>query len=298
MRRNILALACALVLLTPAIAAAQPHGVAHPWHGVENGYDATGATFRTIIEIPKGSMNKYEIDKPTGLLKLDRVLRSDVGYPADYGFIPKSYGHDGDPLDVLVVSSHRVAPLAIVEARTIGVIRMIDQGEGDDKILAVNPSDPVFGKITDVSQLPPEKLAEIETFFKTYKLREGKVVTVEKAEGPEAAKKIIEESLVDYEKLAAKLAAEEKAAKEAAERAERAARAREGIFGKVKSFFGRAGSTFMSGFTKFAGLFYRSTGSSAERSEAAKLREARGMADALNDRIGEATRPGVERKIR
>lgn len=288
MRRNLAALAVALVLLTPAIASAQPHGVAHPWHGVDPEYDGKG-TVRVIIEIPKGSMNKYEIDKPTGLLKLDRVLRSDVGYPADYGFIPKSYGHDGDPLDVLVVSSHKVAPLAIVEARTIGVIKMIDQGEGDDKIIAVNPSDPVYGNIKDVSELPPEKLAEIETFFKTYKIREGKVVTVEKAEGPEVAKRIIEESFVDYKALAAKLAAEERAAKAEADRA-----ARTGFFGPVRSFLTRAGSAFVSGFQRFASLFYKT----ADRSEAPKVEERRGMSDALQGRIAEATAKGAERKGR
>jgi inorganic pyrophosphatase len=264
MRPILAALAVAFVLFAPAAAHAQPT-VAHPWHGVDPAYDGEG-TFHAVIEIPRGSKNKYEIDKPTGLLKLDRVLKSDDGYPADYGFIPKSYGHDGDPLDVLVISSHAVSPLTIVEARTIGVLRMTDSGEGDDKILAVNPTDPVYGKIRDVSELPKEKLDEIESFFKTYKLREGKTVTVEKPEGPDAARKIIEESFRDYGKL----------------------RARSGFFGPIRSLFGKARDVFAAGLDRLSGIFK----ADATR---APLGERKGLSDALAERVGEATRVGVER---
>ena len=131
----------------------------HPWHDSYVDDAIVGSAFPVVIEIPKGSKNKYEMDKETGLLRLDRVLYSAVHYPADYGFIPRTYCDDGDPLDALVLGQEPVYPLTIVEARAIGVMRMRDEKGIDDKIVAVSVHDPAFAHFTDKLQLPGAPVA-------------------------------------------------------------------------------------------------------------------------------------------
>ena len=173
----------------------------HPWHDtyVDEAVIATG--FPVVIEIPKGSKNKYELDKETGLLRLDRVLYSAVHYPADYCFIPRTYCDDGDPLDVLVLGQEPVYPLTIVEARAIGVMRMRDDKGIDDKIVAVSVRDPAFADYTDKSQLPAHLLREVKRFFQDYKSLEHKQVIVEDLLGPADAIAIINDALDLYRKL-------------------------------------------------------------------------------------------------
>src|SRR5690606_31908960 len=150
----------------------------HPWHEVTPGKDIP-STINAIIEIPKGSKAKYEIDKESGLLKLDRVLFSSVMYPANYGFIPQTYCDDHDPLDILVLCSVDVFPMSLIEAKVIGVMHMIDNGEQDDKIIAVAQHDMSVNYINDLSELPPHTMKEIVRFFQDYKTLEGKNVTIE-----------------------------------------------------------------------------------------------------------------------
>lgn len=260
LRRSFAQIFAALMVLVPAVASAQP--VAHPWHQVDPSYDGKNS-FRAIIEIPRGSRNKYEVDKPTGLLRLDRVISTKEGYPLDYGFIPKSYAGDHDPLDVLVVSSGEpVESLAIVPVRAIGVMKMHDQGEQDDKVICVNTGDPVYGKLTDISQVPPAKLDEITHFFSTYKAREGKKVEIEKPEGPAEARRIVARSFLDYDKL----------------------RASQGLLGKVKGFLGEAASLFRRVFAR------------AETRVANRRVETRGMTGLLDAEIEQAAAdPGAAR---
>src|SRR6267378_6713930 len=157
--------------------------------------DSIEQHFRCVIEIPKGSKVKYELDKQTGLLRLDRVLYSAVHYPADYGFIPRTYCDDGDPLDVLVLGQEPVYPLTIVEARAIGVMRMRDEKGIDDKIVAVSVRDPAFAEYTDKEQLPGHVLRQVRRFFEDYKVLEHKQVVVEDLLGPDAAIAIIKDAL-------------------------------------------------------------------------------------------------------
>ena len=173
----------------------------HPWHDtyVDDAVIATG--FPVIVEIPKGSTNKYELDKETGLLRLDRVLYSAVYYPADYGFIPRTYCDDGDPLDALVLGQEPVYPLTIVQARAVGVMRMRDDKGVDDKIVAVSVRDPSFDGYTDKSQLPAHVLRQVQRFFQDYKVLEHKQVVIEDMLGPEDALRIIRESLELYRQL-------------------------------------------------------------------------------------------------
>src|ERR1041384_5047856 len=141
----------------------------HPWHDCYIDSTLIKKSFPAIIEIPKGSTNKYELDKETGLLRLDRVLYSAVHYPADYGFIPRTYCDDGDPLDVLVLGQEPVFPLTLVEARAIGVMRMRDEKGTDDKIVAVSVRDPAFAHFVDKAELPAHVLRELRRFFEDYK---------------------------------------------------------------------------------------------------------------------------------
>ena len=173
----------------------------HPWHDsyIDDAQIATA--FPVVIEIPKGSTNKYELDKETGLLRLDRVLYSAVYYPADYGFIPRTYCDDGDPLDVLVLGQEPVYPLTIVEARAVGVMRMRDEKGVDDKIVAVSVRDPAFAEFSDKSQLPVHVLRQVRRFFEDYKVLEHKQVVVEDMLGPEEAVTIIRDALELYRKL-------------------------------------------------------------------------------------------------
>jgi inorganic pyrophosphatase len=173
----------------------------HPWHDCYVDDALVEAAFPVIIEVPKGSTNKYELDKETGLLRLDRVLYSAVYYPADYGFIPRTFCDDGDPLDALVLSQEPVQPLTIVEARAIGVMRMRDEKGIDDKIVAVSVRDPAFADYTDKAQLPSHMLREIRRFFQDYKVLEHKQVVVEDLLGVPDALRIIREALDLYRQL-------------------------------------------------------------------------------------------------
>jgi inorganic pyrophosphatase len=173
----------------------------HPWHDSYVDDAIVRDAFPVVIEIPKGSKNKYELDKETGLLKLDRVLYSAVHYPADYGFIPRTFCDDGDPLDALVLSQEPVYPLTLVEARAIGVMRMRDEKGIDDKIVAVSVHDPAFAGYTDKSQLPAHLLLELRRFFEDYKALEHKQVIVEDLLGPDDAVTIIRDALELYRKL-------------------------------------------------------------------------------------------------
>jgi inorganic pyrophosphatase len=173
----------------------------HPWHDSYIDDSVIETAFPVIIEIPKGSKNKYELDKETGLLRLDRVLYSAVYYPADYGFIPRTFCDDGDPLDAMVLGQEAVYPLTIVEARAIGVMRMRDEKGVDDKIVAVSVHDPAFADYTDQGQLPGHVLREVRRFFEDYKTLENKQVVVEDLQGPAEAVRIIRDALELYRRL-------------------------------------------------------------------------------------------------
>lgn len=176
----------------------------HPWHSIPYGKEAP-AIVNCIIEIPKGSKGKYELDKNSGLLILDRVLFSSVHYPANYGFIPQTYTDDHDPLDILVFCSIDLFPLSIVEAKVIGVMEMIDGNERDEKIVAVARNDMSVNHINELSELPPHTLVELQRFFEDYKKLEHKDVTVEKFMDKETAYNIIYESIDLYKKNMDKL---------------------------------------------------------------------------------------------
>jgi inorganic pyrophosphatase len=169
----------------------------HPWHDVTPG-ERLPAEFAAVIEIPMGSSVKYELDKSTGLLRLDRVLYSAVYYPANYGFIPQTYAEDDDPLDVLVLCQEAVAPLTLVSARAIGLMTMVDSGKKDHKILAVAIGDPEFNSFQEAAELPPHRLTMLRRFFQDYKQLEGKQVEVEDFEPATAARPIIQDSLERY----------------------------------------------------------------------------------------------------
>jgi inorganic pyrophosphatase len=151
-----------------------------------------------VIEIPQGSKLKYEIDKNTGMLMLDRVLYSSVHYPANYGFLPQSLADDGDPIDVLVLMQEPVVPLTIVRARAIGGLKMRDDKGDDDKIVAVAIDDPAFSHYTEAAQLPPHVMIELERFFRDYKVLEGKVSVVDKLYDRAAALHAMRQSLAAY----------------------------------------------------------------------------------------------------
>ena len=154
--------------------------------------------FYAVIEISKGSKNKYELEKETGMLVLDRVLHTSMVYPTNYGFIPRTYSEDNDPLDVLVFCSEKIEPLALVNCKPIGVLYMIDGGEKDEKILAVPKKDPFFNKVNDVSELPSHYIDEIKHFFAAYKALENKETEVKNVEGADTAKSVIKKALENY----------------------------------------------------------------------------------------------------
>lgn len=170
----------------------------HPWHYVETGNYAP-TTVKCIIEIPKGSKGKYELDKKTGLLRLDRVLFSSVHYPANYGFIPQTYCDDHDPLDILVICSIDVYPMCIVDAKVIGAMEMIDGTERDDKIIAVAANDVSVNYINELSEFPPHTLIELKRFFEDYKKLEHKNVIVDRFISKEKAYEIVVESMRLYQ---------------------------------------------------------------------------------------------------
>src|ERR1700751_2037392 len=169
----------------------------HPWHDVSPG-DKLPREFNAIIEIPSGSSVKYELDKSSGLIKLDRVLYSAVYYPANYGFIPQTLAEDDDPLDVLVLSQQAVVPLTIIHARSIGLMTMIDQGKQDHKIIAVATEDPEFNTYHEATEMPSHRLLMLRRFFQDYKQLEGKAVKVDEIRPPAEAFPIITDSLSRY----------------------------------------------------------------------------------------------------
>jgi inorganic pyrophosphatase len=171
--------------------------VLHPWHGVPFGEQAPRIV-NAIIEIPQGSRAKYEIDKESGLLQLDRVIHSSFYYPSNYGFIPQTYGDDKDPLDILVLSSLSIQPLCLVTAKVIGVMQMIDGGDGDDKIIAVAAHDPAINYINNIEELPKHFFEELRHFFEEYKRLENKQVKVEEFQDKATALRIVQQAIDHY----------------------------------------------------------------------------------------------------
>lgn len=169
------------------------------WHDISLGDEAPDV-LNAIIEIPKGSNVKYEIDKDTGLISVDRFLHSAVYYPGDYGFFPRTYCDDGDPLDVLIITNIPILPGTLVRVRPIGLLKMIDGGEEDDKIIAVYNDDPRFSDIKDIKQLSQHISKEIKHFFATYKALENKEVEVKDVQGLKEAKASIKHSIALYDK--------------------------------------------------------------------------------------------------
>lgn len=171
--------------------------VVHPWHGVHYGEHAPRIV-NAVIEIPQGSRCKYEIDKPTGLLRLDRVIFSSFYYPINYGFIPQTYGGDKDPLDILVITSLSVQPLTLMDAKVIGVMQMVDGGDPDDKIIAVAATDPGVNHYNNIEELPKHFFDELRHFFEEYKKLENKSVVVEDFGDKAKALAIVEEAIEFY----------------------------------------------------------------------------------------------------
>ncbi len=169
------------------------------WHDISP-ERITRKDFEAVIEISKGSKMKYELDKETGLLKLDRVLHTSTHYPANYGFIPRTYADDNDPLDVLVLCSEKIEPLALVRCYPIGVISMMDGGHADDKIIAIPFGDPTYNEYKDISQLPKHVFDEMTHFFKVYKMLENKDTAINEAQGVLAAVEIVEDAIENYKK--------------------------------------------------------------------------------------------------
>jgi inorganic pyrophosphatase len=171
--------------------------VLHPWHGASFGSKAPEQV-NAMIEIPQGSRTKYEIDKETGLLKLDRVIYSSFHYPVNYGFIPQTLGHDHDPLDILVLCSQSIQSLCLVEATVIGNMQMIDSGEKDDKIIAVATTDPSVNHISSIEEMPRHFINELRNYFEQYKVLENKQVQIEEFQNKEIAYQIITEAIDLY----------------------------------------------------------------------------------------------------
>jgi inorganic pyrophosphatase len=169
----------------------------HPWHDVTPG-EAIPQEYNAIIEIPFGSSVKYELDKTSGLIKLDRVLYSAVYYPANYGFIPQTLAEDDDPLDVLVLCQETVVPLTLIHARTIGLMTMIDSGKKDHKIIAVATEDPEFNSYREAAEMPSHRAQMLRRFFQDYKQLEGKAVEVDDIQPAKLAYPIIEDALARY----------------------------------------------------------------------------------------------------
>jgi len=176
----------------------------HPWHDVAVGDNAPEVVC-AVIEVPRGSKVKYELEKKSGLIVADRVLFSAVHYPANYGFVPQTYCADNDPLDILVLGQEDVVPLCIMRARPIGVMKMTDQGEADDKIIAVHNDDPEYSHYQSIHDLPPHRMHEVRRFFEDYKKLEGKSVSVDGFLDKDKALEIINASIKMYNDNKAKL---------------------------------------------------------------------------------------------
>lgn len=194
-----------VVYLSPTIAHNQAAKavscrMVHPWHDVTPAIKGLTLPedFQAIVEIPKGSSNKYELDKATGMLRLDRILSSAVFYPANYGFIPQTLAEDDDPLDVLVYCTEEIPPMTLCEARAVGMMTMIDQGVSDHKIIAVLSQDPIYGERQKVSDFPKHIFKMLRRFFEDYKILEHKEVMVDEILPVEDAHRIINESLARY----------------------------------------------------------------------------------------------------
>lgn len=170
----------------------------HPWHDVSYGEKAPYEV-RGIVEIPKNSRAKYELEKESGMLILDRVLYASINYPANYGFIPQTYCDDQDPLDILVLSQIEISPMCLIDAKVIGVMRMLDGGEMDDKIIAVATHDMSVNHYNDISELPPHTITELRSFFEDYKKLEHKSVVVEDFQGRKIAQEVVKKAIEDYQ---------------------------------------------------------------------------------------------------
>lgn len=171
----------------------------NPWHDLSLG-DHVPDHFPAVIEVPKGSKNKYELDKASGMIRVDRVLFSSIHYPANYGFIPRTYCEDNDPLDVLVLGQEAVVPLTIMLAKPIGVMKMRDDGEADDKIIAVHANDPEFSHYNSISELPPHRISELRNFFENYTVLEQREVVVDHFLDVVDAKRVLLEAIALYNK--------------------------------------------------------------------------------------------------
>lgn len=169
----------------------------HPWHGLTPG-DHAPRIVNAIIEIPQGSRAKYEIDKESGLLRLDRIIYSSFYYPCNYGFIPQTYGEDKDPLDVLVITSQPVQALCLMDAKVVGVMQMVDSGDADDKVIAVAANDPSVNHYNNIEELPKHFFDELRHFFEEYKKLEKKTVVVEEFGDKATALKIVQEGIDFY----------------------------------------------------------------------------------------------------
>ena len=168
------------------------------WHDIDPRWIAPD-NFTAVIEIPKGGKNKYELDKKTGMLRLDRVLYTATHYPSNYGFIPRTYAEDSDPLDVLVLCRETIYPMTLVQCKPIGIINMVDGDESDEKIIAVPLNDPSRSCYNDITDLPQHTFEQIEHFFSVYKsLEHGKQTHVEKAKGRDAAMEVISRCIEEY----------------------------------------------------------------------------------------------------
>mgnify|MGYP000888549884 CR=1 FL=1 len=170
----------------------------NPWHDIKLGLTAENE-LNCIVEIPALSKIKYEIDKESGLLKVDRILHSAVHYPCNHGFFPETFGDDGDPLDVLVIGQGPVVPLSMMRVRPVGVFTMIDQGKGDDKVIAIHVDDPEYNHIKKLSDLAPHKIAEMRQFFESYKVLEKKAVDISSVSDEAFAMKVIAEAIALYQ---------------------------------------------------------------------------------------------------
>jgi inorganic pyrophosphatase len=177
----------------------QAENVFNPWHSVSIG-EGQPDVVNALVEISKGSRAKYELDKESGLLKLDRVLYSSVVYPANYGFIPQTLGDDNDPLDILVLSQVEIEPLCIVKSKVIGVMRMVDSGKGDDKVIAVAAGDVSVSQVDSIERLPEHFKSELRHFFEEYTKLENKTVLVEEFQDAATAKQIIADSIANYDR--------------------------------------------------------------------------------------------------